>query len=249
MLVYRTAVNYRLLRRKTPRNDIGGRSFCDYCGKKLSWLENIPIVSWVVQQGKTRCCGKKLDWSYPLVEIGTGVLFVVTNYKLLIANNFEIYNFQSLIFLLISLVIITFLVFEAVFDLKYMILPDFGIIILTVCSVVLILINRENIINYLLAAGGAAGFLGLIHLLTKGKGMGLGDVKYAVFMGLLLGVGKVIVAFYIAFIVGAVVAVGLMMAGRVGRKSMIAFGPFLILGTMVAWWWGETIIKLLMSNY
>jgi len=79
--------------------------------------------------------------------------------------------------------------------------------------------------------------------------MGFGDVKLAIFMGLLLGWPKVMVAFYVAFIVGAGVSVLLMMLKKVKLRSAIPFGPFLILGTVLAWWWGDEIIKLLITNY
>jgi len=89
---------------------------------------------------------------------------------------------------------------------------------------------------------GASAFLGFLYLITKGKGMGLGDVKLAIFMGLWLGWPKVLVAFYIAFMVGAVVGVILMAKKKLKRKSLIAFGPFLILGTIIASFWGDQLI-------
>jgi len=240
MLVYRTAVKYRLLRRKTPRNDVGGRSFCDYCGKQLSCWDNIPVVSWLGLRGKSRCCGKKLPGQYPLVELGMGIIFVITNYQLLITNSGQ---------LILILATVTLLVFSAVFDWKYMILPDFSTLILIIMALLGVIFDEKNIIPYLLSAIGASGLLLGLHVITKGKGMGFGDVKLAIFMGLLLGWPKVMVAFYVAFIVGAGVSVLLMMLKKVKLRSAIPFGPFLILGTVLAWWWGDEIIKLLITNY
>ena len=233
MLVYRMAIKYKLRLPRFARND-EKRSYCDYCGRQLHWFENIPIVSWVIQKGKTRCCGKKLPVTYPIVEIITGLLFLL-NYQL------SIINYQFNIFFVLDLAIITLLVFSAVFDLKYMILPDFSTIILVVIAFAGVVFDEKNIIPYLLSAICASGFLLFLHVVTKGKGMGMGDVKYALFMGLLLGPEKTIMAFYVAFIVGAVVGLVLMAVRKMGRKSMIPFGPFLILGTFTAWWWGAGI--------
>jgi len=244
MLVYRTAERYELESRKFKVKS-KNRSFCDYCGKQLHWYENVPVISWLLQKGKSRCCRKKLSVLYPIVEIVTGILF-------LLLFRSQISDLKSQILtLVLGLIIIVFLVFSAVFDLKYMILPDFSTVILIGCSVVLILVGAINgfPLHLGLAAIGASGFLGLLYLITKGKGMGLGDVKLAVFMGLFLGGEKTILAFYIAFITGAVVSLVLMIFKKASKKSLIAFGPFLILGTFVSCFIGDNIIKFLISIF
>lgn len=227
MLVHRTAVNYELesLKFKVKSKE---RSYCDGCGRQLKWYENIPVVSWLIQKGKTRCCGKKLPMTYPLVELGMGIIFLI-NFQFLISND----QFNWYIVLL-NFLIITFLVFSAVFDLKYMILPDFSTITLIIIALLGVVFDEKNIVPYLLSAVGASSFLLILYLITKGKGMGMGDVKLAIFMGLFLGFPKIITAFYIAFIVGAIVGIVLILLKKKDRKSEIAFGPFLILGTLIA---------------
>jgi len=234
MLVYRTAVKYELTRNKIANKK---RSFCDYCGRQLKWYENIPVISWMIQKGRSRCCQKKLPMLYPIVEFMTGLLLVIFGLKFGILN----LNFQFLI----GLVIITLLVFLTVFDLKYMILPDFAIIILIIISFLGVIFDEPNIVPYLLSALVGSGFLWLLNLITKGKGMGLGDVKLAIFMGLFLGYPKIIVAFYVAFITGAVIGIILMIFKKIKKKTEIPFGPFLILGILIAWFWGSKIIELI----
>ncbi len=251
MLVYRTAVEYELIRSKGIKKNkkdsflkmLGGRSFCDSCGKQLDWYENIPVISWVWQKGKTKCCQKKLSILYPITEVVTGMLFLIFNFKFGIFNQFQNLNFQTVIYFLVGLVVITFLVFSTVFDLKYMILPDFSTVILIISSLLLWLINNRGDWNYFLAAVGASGFLGLLHFFTKGRGMGLGDVKLAIFMGLFLGGQKTILAFYIAFIFGALISLILMILKKANKKTLVPFGPFLILGTIVTWFWGDEIFS------
>jgi len=133
--------------------------------------------------------------------------------------------------------------------LKYMILPDFSTVILLISALALWFISNTGRWEYFLAAVGAVGFLGLLYLITKGKGMGLGDVKLAVFMGLFLGGQKTILAFYMAFVIGALVSLILMIFKKANRKTLIPFGPFLILGILVAWFWGNEIIKFLIYNF
>ena len=238
MMVYRTAVRYKLI--KSKRGD-EKRSFCDYCGRQLHWYENVPVVSWLMQKGKTRCCGKRLPYSYPVVELLTGLLFFVVFKRFDLG--FKIYDLR----IILEFLIVTMLVFEAEFDRRYMILPDFGIGVLCVGAILLAIIGRplgspvQNIIG---AAAGSFGFLLLLHLITKGKGMGMGDVKLALFMGLFLGFPKVIIAFYAAFIVGAIYGLYKIIFDHAGRKSLICFGPFLILGTLIAWWCGDQILKV-----
>jgi prepilin signal peptidase PulO-like enzyme (type II secretory pathway) len=235
MLVYRVADKYKLEKRKIEVKD-KNRSFCDYCGRQLSWYENIPIISWLIQFGKTRCCRKKLPVLYPIVELLMGLLFVVYELK------FAIYN-SNLILWILGLVILVVLIFSAVFDLKYMILPDIATVILIIMALIIFFLNGFEWKN-IIAAVIASGFLWVLHLITKGRGMGMGDVKLAFFMGLFLGYPKIIVAMYGAFIIGALVGLVLLITKKIKKKTQIPFGPFLILGTLIAWFLGNWIFSL-----
>lgn len=245
MMIYRTAVDYKLENKKF---NVKGekRSFCDYCGRHLKWWENIPIISWLVQKGKTKCCNKKLPIFYPAVELSTALLFLLINQKffltLSLIENFEVVSVIRLIF---AFLLITLLVFCFVFDYKYMILPDFSTIILIIIALFGVIFDERNALPYFLSALGASSFLLILNLITKDKGMGMGDVKFSIFMGLFLGYPNIIVAFYVAFVSGAIVGLLLILLKRKNKKSQIAFGPFLIFGLFVAWWWGEKIVHLI----
>ena len=237
MLIYRVAINYKLKKTTFAKATASQRrSFCDYCGRQLGWYENIPVISWVIQKGKTRCCGKKLSVLYPVVEMLMGALFVI-NYLVGVIH-------KSPLHLILGLVIIVFLVFSGMFDLKFMILPDFSTVILVICALALWFIRNTEQWNYFWSSILSFGFLGLLYLITKKKGIGFGDVKLAIFMGLFLGYPKIIVAFYIAFVVGAIVSLVLIFFKKASRKTQIPFGPFLIFGTLIAWWWGNLILGL-----
>lgn len=222
MAIYRVAINCKLESEKFKVKS-KKRSFCDYCGRQLRWYENIPVLSWIIQGGKSRCCQTPLPRSYPIVELLVGGLFVLVGFNL------------------VGWLVIALLVFSAVFDAKYMILPDFSTLALIIIALLGVVFDEVNIVPYLVSVGAGAGFLLLLNLLTRGKGMGMGDVKLAIFMGLFLGWPKMLVAMYLAFITGAVVGLGWLVLKKKKRKSEIAFGPFLILGTGIAWYYGNRI--------
>lgn len=166
---------------------ITGRSFCPNCRHNLSWQDLFPVLSFIFLRGKCRYCKKKISWQYPLVELFTGILFV------LIFNQSAIFN--SLYLLVIS----CFLIIIFIFDLKHYIIPDKILFPAIIIAVIYNLIFWQNIINNLLAAVIACGFFLIIFLISKGKWMGFGDVKLAFLMGLFLGVSNVLAALFLAF--------------------------------------------------
>lgn len=229
MLIYRTEIDYKL--RKSKGDRASNRSFCDFCGIGLPWYDNIPVLSWVILRGKTRCCHKKLPSIYPLLELFTGAVFVVIT---------SLANTTPLL-LAIILMVTSLMIFSSVFDFKWMILPDFSTFIMLGVAILVWFCTRFGEWEYVLAGLVGWGFMMVLYLVTKGKGMGMGDVKYALFMGLILGGGKTVVAFYMAFIAGAIVGVYLLAVRRSKRDGKMPFGPYLIGATMVSWFIGDKI--------
>jgi leader peptidase (prepilin peptidase)/N-methyltransferase len=107
------------------------------------------------------------------------------------------------------------------------------------------LISRQflTFIFLILSALGAAGFFLLIFLISKGEWLGFGDVKLAFFMGLFLGFPSILIALFLAFLIGAIIGIGLIFVGEKTLKSQVPFGPFLVLGTLIAFFVGEKIIN------
>ena len=219
------------------------RSFCFSCERELSWYELIPIVSFFLQKGRCRRCGAKISWQYPLVEISTGVLFVVIFWSLGLnwLIGMGIFGFAKLAFLFY---IVSALIVILVYDLKHYEIPDkvlFPAIGITI--VFQAITNSSQILNYLLAIFIGAGFFFTIFLISKGKWMGFGDVKLAILMGLLLGYPNILSALFVAFFLGAIIGVILMLFKKKGLKSEIPFGPFLVLGTLLAHFFGNSLIQ------
>ena len=210
---------------------VRGRSFCPKCKHKINWFDNVPVISFLILKGRCRFCGRKISWRYPLIELLAGALFYLSYLS----------HLSFLSYLLICGLVVIFFV-----DLEHQIIPDEIVIPLSVLFLgYRLLTNIQYLIsNFLITGIVSFLFLYLIHLLTKGRGMGLGDVKLAFLMGLVLGFPKIVVAFYLAFLTGAFVGVILILLSRAKLKQKIAFGPFLVFGTIFSLLWGEKIVTL-----
>ena len=235
-------VIYRLEKNKSF---LKGRSFCPYCKHVLKLQDLIPVFSFLILKGKCRYCRKKISWQYPLVEIATGLLFVfILNYELGIMN-YEILDFGFILNFLFLILTFSFLILIFVYDLKHYIIPDKVVYPAIIISFVyLIAVYDMRLMMYaFLSAVFASGFFLFIVLISQGRWMGLGDVKLAFFMGLFLGFPNILVALFFAFLIGAIIGIGLILKGKKSLKSEVPFGPFLIIGTFIAFFWGEIIIN------
>ena len=228
-LVVGSFLNCLIYRLEVGEGFLKGRSFCPYCRHILSWQDLIPLLSFLILRGKCRYCQKSISWQYPLVEIATGLLFL------------SIFNFQFSIF---NLIIACFLIIIFVYDLKHYIIPD-KIIYPAIVIVLIYNFLRSDLLgrsDLLLSAFGAATFFLAIVLVSRGKWMGIGDIKLAFLMGLFLGFPNILVALFLAFSIGAIIGLGLIVSGKKTLKSEVPFGPFLVTGTFIALFFGGQII-------
>ncbi len=232
-----------LIERLPKEQSILGRSHCDYCKKTLHGLDLIPIFSFIMTGGRTRCCGKKLSYFYPFLEVLTGMSFIVV----------WLYSGNTLIEKILYLGIISTLIVIFFADIKYQIIPDSMQVCLLIFAVGLQILHVGNIYSSLVSII----FSGivvmapilLLFLATKGRGMGFGDVKLAFGMGVLLGWLGGLVALYFGFIFGAIVGITLFLTGKKKLKSKIAFGPFLVLGILTILLFHDSIFTLIHSIY
>ena len=207
-----------------------GRSRCDFCKKPLRWCELIPIISYLLQAGRCRRCRKKLSLQYPIVELTTGLGFVLIQ-----GQAFDARQGLALSITFSALLVIF------VADLKYMIIPD-SMIVVGLLGVLL----QGHPLQTLLPGAGAMLFFLLLFFVTHARGMGFGDVKLSFLLGLWLGFPQIIIALYLAFLTGAIVGVTLILARKKKLKSKIAFGPFLIVGAVGAKVWGDILVKMVL---
>ena len=227
-------LNVVILRLNTGQSVVSGRSKCFNCAKKLKWHELLPIASFVFLRGKCSACKAKISWQYPAVETITGIIFV-----LLFQQTQNIYGFSFLV------LIFSFLIIIAVYDYRHQIVPNLFVWIFN--GLAFIGLFRIFNWNNLLAGFILFAFFALLWGVSRGRWMGFGDAKLALGIGWLLGIVKGVAAVTLSFWVGAVVGVLLILLNKnkYGLKSSIAFGPFMILGTAISFFWGEKIISFL----
>jgi len=222
-----------------------GRSQCPKCGHVLAWYELVPILSFAAQLGRCRSCKQKISWQYPLVELAAGFLFLFAYYQIFfLSQGFgvqAIFNFQ----LWYLFAVFGALLFIFIFDLKYYIIPNsavYSLIIIALLHNVLRFDFSQNI-GYILSAVAASAFFLSLYLVSKGTWIGFGDVKFGLFMGLFLGWPGILAALFLSYVLGALIGIFLLIKGKKTLKSQVPFGPFLVLGTLTAFFYGSKIIN------
>ena len=225
------------------RLEVGGsiareRSRCPKCGHILAWYELFPLLSFAVQLGRCRACGERISLQYPVVELAAAVLFAL-GYLSLPAYGRAGPELAYLFFVLASLLVIF------VFDLKHYIIPNKVLYPLIVAALFHIFLAAPIFLSAhpFLSALSSAGFFLSIFILSRGEWIGFGDVKFGVFMGLFLGFPNFLVALFFSYVLGALIGGILLLYRRKTFKSQISFGPFLIVGTLIAYFWGREIMQ------
>ncbi len=216
-----------------------GRSFCPKCKKKIIWYDNIPLISYVLLKGQCRQCHSPISWRYPVVELMTGILFLGVWVK---------FGDLGILGILGSWVIVSALVVVFFIDLDHQIIPD-QVLFPALATAFLISLSLNILVSSLLTAIVAGLFFLALHLLTKGRGMGMGDVNLSFLIGLVLGFPKAVFAFYLAFLTGAFVGVILIVARRKKFGQPMAFGPFLVAAGLIFLFWGDRISQWLTAHF
>lgn len=236
-LIIGSFLNCLIWRLQTGETFFKSRSYCPHCQQKLAFLDLIPLLSFLILKGKCRYCSQKISWQYPLVEIFTGILFV------LILNNFLFpINFQNSLTTIYLLLITSFLIIIFVWDLKHYIIPDKIVYPAIIITFFYNFLNTKYFIfNAFLTALFTAVFFLLIVLISGGRWMGMGDVKLAFLIGLFLAFPNILVALFLAFFSGAIIGLGLVISGKKKLSSEVPLGPFLVAGTFIAIFFGNQI--------
>jgi leader peptidase (prepilin peptidase) / N-methyltransferase len=246
-LIIGSFLNVVILRMNTGRSYVTGRSKCARCARTLAWYELIPVFSYLGLRGKCRTCNTSISHQYPIVELLTGISFLILYTKIVLPAFFAPLSILTFAFLC---VIAGILIVITIYDLKHKIIPDQMVYSFILLSLISIAWKEFTIPEYSFFAALLNGlFLALpfflLWYLSKGRLMGFGDVKLALGIGWLLGLQQGFAALLLAFWIGGIFGLGLLAVSRKhSMKSQIPFGPFLILGMVVAGLWGITIQSL-----
>ena len=205
-------------------------SHCMSCNYDLKWYDLIPVFSYIFLGGRCRKCKMKLSIQYPMIEGLNGILYVLV----FIVNGFTI---ESLLYCfmfsaLITLSVIDFRTYEIPFGINLFILA---------LGLIKIALDYRNFLDYLIGFISVSGFLYLLFVLTKGRGIGGGDIKLMAVSGLMLGWKCNVLAFALGCIIGSVIHIIRMKVSK--EDHVLALGPYLSVGIMIAALWGETLIQ------
>ncbi len=261
-LVWRLHESSKELKKRTPDKKYltqlsitKGRSICPNCKHQLSYADLVPILSWLYLRGKCRYCAKPISIQYPVVELATGLLFLLS--YIWWPNHFS--DSQKVAFGL-WLVTLTGLVALFVYDLKWKLLPTKIIYFLTLPALIYAAITvfsasepLKALLNVILAVLIGGGIFYLIFQLSQGKWIGGGDVRLGWLLGLLAGTAANSFLFiFIGALLGSLLSVPLLASGKMKKSTVIPFGPFLIVGIFIVVlfgghitnWYQNTIVSL-----
>ena len=225
---------WRIRLMATKKKDLGKRSVCLHCGKQLAWYENVPIVSWLIQGGKCRKCGKKIGYAEILAELFGLLSFGAITWRFMYADAVtEPISWEALALLIILFVMIGLMIL-AVYDGKWQEMPTSVLAYTVIMSAVFVLVtvlsqgfSISNLLPYVWSAGLLAGVYYLLYFFSKEKLVGGGDWILCVAIGLLLGSWQLaLVELFLANFLGAIV-----MLSR--REKKTGLGPFLIIAFVI----------------
>lgn len=217
--------------------DNARRSRCWHCGVVLRWQNLIPVLSWVGQQGRCTSCYSRISVRYPVVELSTMIVFIVAGL-----------TSATLTEIVFNIVVFSLMILILLIDFDQFIIPNQLSVPLALLSFAQLFISVVDLtplypsVWQLLAGPVLAIFFWLLWLVTGGRGMGFADGTLSLSIGWLLGLKLGITAVMVAFWVGTIVALGTMVYQRLTKqsssltlKSMVAFGPYLIVGFLLVY--------------
>ena len=212
------------------------RSHCMSCGNVLKWYELIPLFSFLVQGGKCRNCKTKLSVQYPLIELLNGLIYV----WIFMAKGFQP---ESILFCICASVLIVI----SVIDWRTYEIPFGCNIVIGILGIVRVILDLAHWYNYVIGFFAVSGLFLIIYWITKGRGIGGGDIKLMAAAGLLLGWQNILLALMIGSIAGSVIHLTLMKVQ--GKDRVLAFGPYLAFGIFTAMLYGNEIITWYLSMF
>ena len=228
-IVIGSFVNVLIYRLPKNENIVVVNSHCMSCGHQLKWYDLVPLFSWIFLRGKCRYCKEKISVQYPLIEAVNGFGYVLI--FLVCGLNLSSILYSICFSMLVAISVIDWRTYEIPVGLN--------ITILTL-GIIQCILDYRNWSSYLIGMVCVSGFLFLLFIITGGRGIGGGDIKLMFAAGLLLGWKNIILALMLGCIIGSVIHIILMKVSNKGR--MLAFGPYLSAGILLAILFGEQLI-------
>lgn len=221
-----------------------GRSHCEHCHQQIAWYDNLPVLSFLLLHGRCRSCQSQIKPIYFWTELGAfvlGLFFMWTLTQSSVVDQSTLY--VALLHFLIGFV----LLFALLADLQYLIVPDFLVLVFSFLVLLLHVLTKSN---WGLSIGGlvfCTSFFLLLYVvakkLLKKEALGWGDIKLMMPLSWFLAWPKIILGIFLAFIIGGIFAMLVLLTGRKKFGQALPFAPFLIIASTVTWLFGEAIYR------
>lgn len=228
-IVIGSFLNVCIYRIPLKENIVHVKSHCMSCGYSLRWYDLVPLFSYIILGGRCRKCQQSISVQYPLVEAANGILYVWIFYV-------HGFNIVSVLYCLMTSALLVL----SVIDMRTYEIPLGINLFIGILGLVRIGLDFENWLFYGIGFISVSLFLWLIYMVTKGRGIGGGDIKLMAVSGLMLGWQKNILAFFIGCFLGSVIHLCRMKFAGADRR--LAFGPYLAAGVFISMMWGENLI-------
>lgn len=216
---------------------LGPPSHCEACGHRLALLDLIPLLSYLFLCGRCRYCRAPIPLRLPLVEVGTGLLFILLWYH----YGLSVQLAQAVIFTCFFIIIF-------VIDLEHRLVLNRVVYPAIVAALIVALLAPDHdILQALLGGVTGMGLLLLLVLITP-RGMGMGDVKFSALIGLIVGFPLVLIALAISFVLGGAISGILLITRLKKRGDFVPFAPFLAIGGILTMLYGEQILRLYLGT-
>lgn len=211
-------------------------SHCMSCGTQLKWYHLVPLFSYLALRGRCHNCKQTISIQYPLIEALNGIVYVLIFW----VNGWKASSFLYCLLTsaLIVLSVIDFRTFEIPFGIN---------VFIFVLGIINLIIDYTNWMEYFFGFFTISAFLFIILLITKGRGIGGGDVKLMAACGFLVGWKLILLGFFLGCILGSIIHIARMKISHVNH--VLAFGPYLAAGVFIAILWGEEIINWYITLY
>lgn len=249
-LIVGSFLNVVVYRLRVAETLVADRSHCPHCKTVIRWYDNIPVLSFILLKFRCRNCQEKISWQYPLVEVFTGLVFAFIGLRYF--DTVDVSTWATTIY---YLGIVSFLIVIFVYDFLYLEIPGLVLWPAIGFAVVFNLVfdwgmagfgnDVLRLATYSGTLGAVAAFLFffLLVALSKEKWMGMGDAYLVILLGLILGWPEILLGLMLAFTLGALSGIALILFKKKNMDSQIPFAPFLVLGSLIALFWYQPITE------
>ncbi len=231
-LIIGSFLNAVIFRLHSGESFLSGRSHCMSCKHELAAEDLVPLFSFLWLQGRCRYCKVKLSRQYPLVEFLTGLLFVLFAFRY---SPFTAHYYFQIIFASIFIVV-------AVFDYKHYLILD-KVVFPALILAIIYNIWQHNFWIGFLSGLGVAGFFLAQYLISRGKWIGLGDVKLGLVLGNVALWPNSVLVLFLAYVFGSIIGIFLILSRKKHLGSKLPFGVFLSLSAIIVMLVGNPIMR------